>query len=186
MQVPLQIVARDFPLSEAAEAEVREKVGKLERFCHQILHCRVALEGAVQHHRRGGPYKVRIDLTVPGAEPVASHEDYVRRRRGEVKGHATPPHAWASRLFPEEGYGFLETPNGREIYFYQNSVLESGFDHLKFGMEDRGAGCQRPPGKHYSPREPQVSGFSCENIISKGRGSMSGAELEQSALQGTP
>jgi cold shock CspA family protein len=36
-------------------------------------------------------------------------------------------------LFPAAGYGFLETPGGREIYFNKNSVLEEGFDHLKIG-----------------------------------------------------
>jgi cold shock CspA family protein len=42
-----------------------------------------------------------------------------------------------SRLFPEAGYGFLETPDGRELYFHRHSVLHPGFDHLALGTEVR-------------------------------------------------
>jgi cold shock CspA family protein len=42
-----------------------------------------------------------------------------------------------SRLFPQEGYGFLDTPDGRGIYFHRRSVLHPGFDHLAIGTEVR-------------------------------------------------
>ncbi|HEV8717879.1 MAG TPA: cold shock domain-containing protein [Candidatus Binatia bacterium] len=99
-----------------------------------------------------------IDLTVPGAELVVTREEneellvairdaflatrrqvqeYARRQRGEVKTSETPPHAMVSKLFAHEGYGFLETPDGRELYFHRNSVLAPGFDHLEIGTEVR-------------------------------------------------
>jgi cold shock CspA family protein len=62
-------------------------------------------------------------------------QDYVRRRRGVVKTHEGSAHARVTRLFPDEGFGFLETPDGREIYFHENSVLESGFSGLDIGSE---------------------------------------------------
>ncbi len=62
-------------------------------------------------------------------------QDYARRQRGQVKAHAAAPYAHVVRLFAEEGYGFLETPDGREIYFHKNSVLANGFEHLKIGTE---------------------------------------------------
>jgi cold shock CspA family protein len=34
-----------------------------------------------------------------------------------------------------EDYGFLETPDGREVYFHKNSVLHNGFEQLKVGTE---------------------------------------------------
>jgi cold shock CspA family protein len=64
-------------------------------------------------------------------------EDHSRRQRGSVKTHEGPPQARVSRLFPEEGYGFLETPDGAEIYFHRNSVLGAGFDRLEIGAEVR-------------------------------------------------
>jgi cold shock CspA family protein len=43
--------------------------------------------------------------------------------------------ALVSKLLPEEGFGFLATPDGREIYFHQRSVLHGGFRRLKVGSE---------------------------------------------------
>jgi cold shock CspA family protein len=40
-------------------------------------------------------------------------------------------------LFPERGYGFLTTSDGREVYFHQNSVLGNKFKDLKIGTEVR-------------------------------------------------
>jgi cold shock CspA family protein/ribosome-associated translation inhibitor RaiA len=62
-------------------------------------------------------------------------QDYARRQSGAVKAHVGPPRARVTRLFPEEGYGFLETPDGREIYFHGNSVLQPGFQELNVGAE---------------------------------------------------
>jgi cold shock CspA family protein len=101
---------------------------------------------------------VRIDLIVPGDELVVDRqvdedlyvairdafhaarrklEDYARRQRGAVKVHEASPHARVVKLFPDEGYGFLETPDGREVYFHRNSVKDSGFDRLEIGTEVR-------------------------------------------------
>lgn len=62
-------------------------------------------------------------------------QDHARRRRGKVKLHDTPAQARIVRLFPFEEYGFLETADGREIYFHKNSVLAPGFDNLEIGAE---------------------------------------------------
>ena len=62
-------------------------------------------------------------------------QEYARRQSGAVKVHEGPPRARVARLFPEERYGFLETPDGREIYFHGNSVIQPGFEHLKTGVE---------------------------------------------------
>jgi cold shock CspA family protein len=62
-------------------------------------------------------------------------QDHARRQSGAVKLHQGPPRARVAKLFPEERYGFLETPDGREVYFHSNSVLEPGFDHLDVGAE---------------------------------------------------
>lgn len=38
-----------------------------------------------------------------------------------------------SRLFPDEGYGFLRTLEGAEVYFNKNSVLHDAFNRLTIG-----------------------------------------------------
>lgn len=114
MQKPLQITIRDVGPSEAIDAYVRQRVAKLERFCGRLTGCRVTLEVPHRHKTHGHHYRVRIELSVPGAELVLSrdpaaakaHEDayaaidaafddaqralkdYVRRRREEVRARA--------------------------------------------------------------------------------------------------
>jgi cold shock CspA family protein len=38
-------------------------------------------------------------------------------------------------ILPHADHGFLETPDGREIYFHRNSVLNAKFDDLVSGTE---------------------------------------------------
>lgn len=62
-------------------------------------------------------------------------QDRTRRRRGAVKTHTPQPSGRVVRLFPDEGYGFVETADGREIYFHKKSVLDGGFTRLKVGSK---------------------------------------------------
>jgi cold shock CspA family protein len=62
-------------------------------------------------------------------------QDYVRRMRGLTKQHEPGLAAKVAKLFPETGHGFLETPDGREIYFHRNSVLDEHFEQLRIGSE---------------------------------------------------
>jgi cold shock CspA family protein len=62
-------------------------------------------------------------------------QDYARRQRGDVKEHESLSQARVIRLFPADDYGFLQAPDGAEIYFHRNSVLQDGFDQLEIGAE---------------------------------------------------
>ncbi|HEC17382.1 MAG TPA: HPF/RaiA family ribosome-associated protein [Sedimenticola sp.] len=163
MQIPLQITFRHVDSSAAVEQRVREEAARLEKFHGQIMSCRVVLESPHVHHHKGKLYQVRIDLKVPGKELVVTRghgqdhahediyvairdafnemqrqlEDHARRQRGHVKEHVSPPHGKVSLLVPEEDYGRIETPDGRDIYFHRNSVLGDAFDRLEIGTEVR-------------------------------------------------
>lgn len=60
-------------------------------------------------------------------------QEFARKQRREVKRHELPPVARVSRIFPDEGYGFIIAPDGSEIYFHQDSVLNGAFRRLKIG-----------------------------------------------------
>lgn len=62
-------------------------------------------------------------------------QDYARRQSGAVKVHQPAKVARVSKLFPDDRYGFLETADGREIYFHSNSVLQPGYEVLHIGTE---------------------------------------------------
>ena len=159
MDLPLQITFRDMPPSAAIEARVREQAAEFEQFYDRIVSCRVVIETPHRHHHQGRLYGVRVDLSVPGREIVVgreptqhhAHEDvyvairdafdaakrqlenHARRERGDTKRHEPPSEGRVARLFPEPGYGFIETPEGREIYFHRNSVIDGTFERLEVG-----------------------------------------------------
>jgi cold shock CspA family protein len=60
-------------------------------------------------------------------------EDYVRLRRGDVKTHEEPLRGRVARVFPDEGYGFIETAEGREVYFHERAVRQGRFAELRPG-----------------------------------------------------
>ncbi len=177
MNVPLQITFRNMKHSDAVDTYIREEAAKLDELFNQIISCRVVVEIPHQHHVRGNPFHIRINLEVPGSEIVVNQQpnlhahgvdlgtehrmkelelegrqkdiyvamsdafkivrrqlqDYVRQHRNEVKVHEETPEARVVRIFPAEGYGFLQTIDGREIYFHRNSVLNESFGKLDVG-----------------------------------------------------
>jgi cold shock CspA family protein/ribosome-associated translation inhibitor RaiA len=62
-------------------------------------------------------------------------QDFARKQGGVVKHHEITPRARIIKLFPKQGYGFLETEDGKEVYFHRNSVLGGGYDELEIGTE---------------------------------------------------
>lgn len=161
MQQPIQITFRDMGHSDAAEAYVRDHAEKLEQFDGSIISCAVALE--MPHRNPTGPggqHRVRIDVRTPGDEIVVDYsppsnqvtedlyaaidqafdkatrqlEDHLRRKRQEVKHHESSyREGRVAKLWSYDGYGFLETADGYEVYFHRNSVLHHAFDKLEVG-----------------------------------------------------
>ena len=163
MKIPLQITFQDIPPSEAVEAKIREAAAKLDQFHTDIMSCRAVVSSPQQRQRTGKHYHVRLDVSVPGKELVVNREpgdrdahidiyvsirdafnvmermlrDHSRQKQGMIKQDVAAPHGRVSKLFPGEGYGFIETVGGTEIYFHRNSVLNNTFGKLKTGMEVR-------------------------------------------------
>lgn len=158
MQIPLNLTTRRVDLPPALDDLIRRKVEKLERFSDRIIRCDVVVEGPGDRHETGGPYDVRLDISVPGSELVVNQrtaetlrgaieaafdaaerqvEEYSRKQRGEVKTAVHPPEGPVVGLFAEKGYGFIAADDGREIYFHRNAVLAPGFDELSVGTRVR-------------------------------------------------
>ncbi len=161
MQVPLEISCPNFAKTDAIDALVRAEADKLERICGYIVSCRVAVERAHRHQHTDNPYRVRIDVRVPHNREIvvkreslgaAVHEDLdalvresfdvmerrlkklVEKQHGMTKAH--PTHevtAFVAKWFPEEEYGFLETLDGRQVYFHRNSIANGGMSRLAIG-----------------------------------------------------
>ena len=68
MPVPAQIVFHQLDPWPGAEALLRERVQRLERFCPDLLSCRIVVEETQKHHQLGRPVAVRVEVHVPGHE----------------------------------------------------------------------------------------------------------------------
>jgi ribosomal subunit interface protein len=113
MAIPVHITFRGFDSSSAIEEYVRRRAAKLATFSDRITQCRVTLESPHHHRRHGAAYRVRVEVSAPGAELVIGRtaddeqhqdlyaavdiefdratrvlQDFVRRQRGEIKNHA--------------------------------------------------------------------------------------------------
>ena len=70
------------------------------------------------------------------------------------EGAATRP-AVVWQLFPEEGYGFLMTPDNREVRFTRESVAREEFDEMRVGSEVLYAEVEGPHGPSASAVDVQ-------------------------------
>jgi cold shock CspA family protein/ribosome-associated translation inhibitor RaiA len=161
MQVPLKMTFRNVPKSAAMEALIRKQAAKLERVCSHLVSCSISVEKPQAHQKTGNPFRVRVDVTVPPEHELVTvrnagegdlHErlpavvrqafdatqrqlqKLVERQRGKVKIHPQQEVAgFVIRLFRNEGYGFIKSLEGREIYFHKNCLPAAEFNRLEIG-----------------------------------------------------
>jgi len=158
MILPVQISARRCTLSPAEEATIRQEASSLDTFADRIVSCRVVVETPHRRQRTGSRYALRIDIGLPQGEVVVTRraddnfltavqeafaaarrqiQDHARVLRGDVKRPGEPDTATVAKLFPWEGYGFLQLETGEEIYFHRNAVVNDGFGKLEIGTQCR-------------------------------------------------
>lgn len=157
MQIPPEISFRNVEPSERNKEKILREIGKLERFFDRITRCRVVVEMPHQHSEQGNLYHVGIQLTVPTTELVvsrdhgdrASHQDldaaitdafqtmrrqleeYADQLRQEQRRASVPVRSGkVVRLMANEGYGFIRTPDGRDVYFHEDTLVGADLDDL--------------------------------------------------------
>lgn len=158
MQVPVDITERNIRLDEAARQRILDKALGLDVYYDRITACRVVAETPHHHQNKGLQYNIHVEIEVPGKLLVVRRkpsddlnaairdafdaarrqlEDYVREQRGDIKKHTPQPVGRVLRIFRDEGYGFIESPEGDEVYFHENSLVKGHFERLKVGDEVR-------------------------------------------------
>ncbi len=164
MQTPIEIAFQHCEPSEEIRAEIAKQAKRLERFSDRITSCHVMVAGPQTRHRHGDLFKIDVRIAMPeghdvivgkthGGAPEREHavaaireafdaavrqiEDVARDMRGQVKQHAVASHGRVKKLLAVQDYGFIETAEGREIYFHRNAVVDGAFDSLSVGSEVR-------------------------------------------------
>jgi cold shock CspA family protein len=178
MEVPPEITYRGIEKTDEIEQHILARAFKLDEIHPNIISCRVAVEKDQEHQRSGSPFRVRVVVRIPPGKELVSRRgtsqgeiydrlpavvadafDAVERQlvrakdvlQGKVKsspmeeatGHVV-------RLFREEGYGFIRSVEGREIYFHRNAVLQDDFERMEIGTGVRFVAAQGEQGPQAS------------------------------------
>jgi cold shock CspA family protein len=93
----------------------------------------IVVKRELRHHEsRDDAYQV-IGVAFDAAERQL--EEHARIQRRTVKTHDGPIYARVVRLYPEQNYGFIETPGGPNVYFHRAVFEDGAFDNCEVGSE---------------------------------------------------
>jgi len=150
----IQVTFRDLPYSQAVENCIQEHAAKLREYFERFIQCKVVLTISQNHKHQGKLFNIRINLMVPNKEIVVTRQqdqdiyvairdafdalyrqvdNYMRRRRGDVKRHESLLYGFVVRLFPEESFGFIKGQDGNEYYFSATNIASKSFNQLAIG-----------------------------------------------------
>ena len=112
MQVNPIVTFHGIQRSASLEAEIAERLSKLERYHHNITSCRVLVERVQRHHETGNRFQVRIDLTIPGEEIVVSREAALH---SSARGTGAAKVTKADELAREDKYAHVAVRKAFEV-----------------------------------------------------------------------
>ncbi len=163
MQVEPEIAYRNVEATSALENHILRGIDRLERTHPRIIACRIMVEIPHPRRVRGNLYRVRVDVTVPGHEIVVNRDPPARHTReaartaireafdrvcSQLREHRereagrpavteAPLRGRVLSLSETDGYGFLRSAEGEEIYFHRTGVPNDRFDQIEVGTDVR-------------------------------------------------
>ena len=149
MLIPTQVTFRGLAHSDPIEADIVERVTRLEKFYQGIVSCRVVIEVPHRHRRTGRHFHITIELTVPDGEPiVVSHEPSLHTRLKDV---AAAEHQKESET--------------ESVHRYARVAVHEAFDAARRRLQDF-ARRQRGTVKMHAARAPHtpLSGSGAVNV----------------------
>lgn len=141
---------------------INEKLAKLNEVTDRITSARVTVELRKGKGHKGQLYQVAVELEVPGGTVIVNHKpgdlgahedlrvavrDSFNAARRQLREHMARlddqhirpqperRHGTVIRLFPDEGYGFIENAERDEVFFDRDSVNDNGWAGLDIFSE---------------------------------------------------
>lgn len=168
LPLDVHIEGRGLEILPEWREKIEEELARLQKhYLNPILHARAEIIGTA-HHRHGA-FEIHLVASVAGDTITVTRQgelvlslivealDVLDRRLEEhshiqqqkVKAHEEfAQHGKILRLFPEKDFGFIETPDGLEVFFHAHAVKKGHFHSLtpgqtvKFAMEEGEKGPQ--------------------------------------------
>lgn len=179
MQVPPEIAFRDIEPTDELKALILDGIDKLETVYPNLISCRAVVTDTTPGRNSGNNYRVRLEISIPHKtvmvdedtpesdeartlqQTIKSTFAVARKRlqkakelqRGDVKTHDLPPHGRIVRLLTDPTgvrYGFLESREGRQIYFHEDALIDFDYEDLEVGDEVRYAAAEGNDGPQAS------------------------------------
>ena len=154
LPLDVHIAARNLEILPEWREKINEELARLQKHTHEpILHARAELTGTA-HHRHGN-FEIQLVISLPGATLTVNRQgeyvlpliveafdvldrrlrEHARTKQQQVKVHEEQGYRGRiTRLFPEESFGFIATPDGGEVYFHKNALRQDVFEKLSEGM----------------------------------------------------
>jgi cold shock CspA family protein/ribosome-associated translation inhibitor RaiA len=155
----LKVETRNVELRKGWQTKIDEERERLTRhFANFVLHLRVSIE-ATTHYKEGG-YELKLVASVPQDTVVVAKQgenvgpllveafdvlsqqlrEILRKKRknetaADVSSPAAAQYGVIRKVLPFESYGFIVTPDEREIYFHENALKDVPLDQLTEGDE---------------------------------------------------
>jgi len=153
----LQVEARNLEIRKVWQDKIDEEKTRLDRHHAGFIHnLRVTIEGT-SSHKEGG-YELRLIASIPNDTVVVKRKgekvvpllvdafntmglqlkEQQRKRRQSFKvqpeaAKGTSGEGVVKSIFPYEAYGFIVTPQGKEIYFHENALKDATMNQLSEG-----------------------------------------------------
>lgn len=152
----LQVDVRNLTMRSQWQGKIDEEKEKLGRHHPGLIHhLRITIEGT-KYHKEGG-YALVLVASVPNDTVVVKRKgekiipllgdafntlglqlkELQRKRRQTAKVQEGIPfidvQGVIDRLFADQSYGFIQTPDGRDFYFHENCLKDLAMNQLAVG-----------------------------------------------------
>jgi cold shock CspA family protein/ribosome-associated translation inhibitor RaiA len=152
----VQVESRNVAMRARWRAEAEGRLSELQAGHDDLTHARITLTKNRRHKKADDVADALIVVALPGRtitarkrektfeEAMRSAFDAIeaelekyreKRASHEVRVPPVPARGVISKLFRDEGYGFILQEGGEEVYFHRNAVHDLAFDELQDGME---------------------------------------------------
>lgn len=154
----LEVEARNIAMTPRWKTEIEERMAALQRGHDDIIHGRVTLTKNRHHKKLDNVAEALVLVTVPTRQTFTSRKEdktfeeairaafdavaielrkYREKRADKVARIEPLPQlrGVVSKVFQDQGYGFILKDGGGEVYFHKNALKGISFGDVQDGLE---------------------------------------------------
>lgn len=154
----LEVESRNIAMTPRWKSEIEERMAALQHGHDDIIHGRVTLTKNRHHKKQANVAEALVLVTIPTRHTLTSRKEdktfeeairaafdavaielrkYREKRAGTVVRIEPLPQlrGVVSKVFPQQGYGFILNDGGGEVYFHKNAVKGIPFNDMEDGQD---------------------------------------------------